>query len=64
MCQHKRALLIPPPSTVHVGLVDRVEQETCCEVAFEDGSICDSIPQSDLMVYNRLTERVLMLFSI
>lgn len=36
--------------TVLRGSVCKIEEQICCEVEFEDGSICDSIPQSDLIV--------------
>ena len=30
--------------------MDKVEEQICCEVIFEDGSICDSIPETDLIL--------------
>ena len=36
--------------TVLKGQVCKVEQQVCCKVEFDDGSVCDSLPQSDLTV--------------
>lgn len=36
--------------TVLMGSVCKVEEQVCCEVEFEDGSVCDSIPTSDLIM--------------
>jgi hypothetical protein len=39
--------------TVLRGSVGKIENQVCCEVEFEDGSVCDSIPAADFIVSDR-----------
>ena len=51
ICIHTTLLLITTDCVCSIlrGYVERVEQQTCYEVQFEDGSVCDSLPSEDLV---------------